>query len=176
MTSDNRTQQQIDATIAPRRKKDAGIAPAPRLPSGSRIQRRCTCFDCRTCLGDEIAGYVLASAVVAMAMAYWPASAGDILIRLDLVPGRLAAAAVPDRTHKSDRLAISFEQRWSAVPARAAEVRDSKSGRESPRAERRIEKIPFRCELAFSRIISKGNFSTRCIAAIGADARLAAAE
>jgi hypothetical protein len=124
----------------------------------------------------NIAGYVLASAIVAMAMAYWPASAGDILIRLDLVPGRLAAAAVPDRTHKSDRLAISFEQRWSAVPARAAEVRDSKSGRESPRAERRIEKIPFSCELAFSRIISKGNFSTRCIAAIGADARLAAAE
>jgi hypothetical protein len=124
----------------------------------------------------NIAGYVLASAIVAMAMAYGPASAGDILVRLNLVPGGLAAAAVPDRTHKSDRLAISFEQRWSAVPTRAAEVRDGKSGRESPRAERRIEKIPFSCELAFSRIISKGNFSTRCIAAIGADARLAAAE
>jgi len=54
MTSDNRTQQQIDATIAPRRKKDAGIAPSPRLPSGSGIQRRCTYFDCRTRLGDEI--------------------------------------------------------------------------------------------------------------------------
>jgi hypothetical protein len=124
----------------------------------------------------NIAGYVLASAIVAMAMAYWPTSAGDILVRLNLVPGRLAATAVPDRTHKSDRLAMSFEQQWSAVPARAAEVRDSKSGRESPRAERRIEKIPFSCELAFSRIISKGNFSTRCIAALGTDARLAAAE
>src|SRR5271166_206812 len=76
----------------------------------------------------NIAGYVLASAIVAMAMAYWPASAGDILVRLNLVPGRLAAAAVPDRTRKSDRLAISFEQRWSAVTTRATEVRDSKSG------------------------------------------------
>lgn len=122
----------------------------------------------------NIAGYVLASAIVAMAMAYWPTSAGDILVRLNLVPGRLAATAVPDRTHKSDRLAMSFEQQWSAVPARAAEVR--KSGRESPRAERRIEKIPFSCELAFSRIISKGNFSTRCIAALGTDARLAEAK
>ena len=52
--SNNRTQQQIDATIAPRRKKDARVAPSPRLPSGSGIQRWCTCFDCRTCLGDEI--------------------------------------------------------------------------------------------------------------------------
>jgi len=122
----------------------------------------------------NIAGYVLV--IVAMPMAYWPASAGDILVGLNLVPGRLAAAALPDRTHKSDRLAISFEQRWSAVPMRAAGVRDSKSERESPSAERRIEKIPFSCELAFSRIISKGNFSTRCIATIGTDTRLAATE
>jgi hypothetical protein len=43
------------------------------------------------------------------------------------------------------------------------------------RAERRIEKITFSCELAFSRIISKGNFSTRCVAVIGTDSRLAAA-
>ncbi len=103
-----------------------------------------------------MAGYVLASAIAAMALAYGPAAAGDILTRLNLVPGRLAAATVPDRTHKSDRLAISFEQRWSAVPARAAEIRDNKARREPPRGETRIEKIPFSCELAFSRITSKG--------------------
>ncbi len=124
----------------------------------------------------NIAGYVLASAIVAMAMAYWPASAGDILARLNLVPGRLAAATVPDRTHKSDRLVIAFGHRWSVAPAQAAEIRDNKGRREPPRGETRIEKIPFSCELAFSRIISKGNFSTRCIAAIGTDSRLAAAE
>ncbi len=121
-------------------------------------------------------GYVLAGAIVAMAMANWPASPGDILVRLNLVPGRVAAAAVPDRTHKSDRLAISFEQRWSAALARAAEIRDNKSRHEPPRGETRIEKIPFSCELVFSRIISKRNFSTRCIAASGTGARLAIAE
>jgi hypothetical protein len=121
-------------------------------------------------------GYVLAIAFIAIAMAYWPASAGDILEKLNLVPGRVAAASVPDRAHKSDRLAISFEQRWSTMPARDAEVRVSKSRRELPRTETRIEKIPFSCELAFSRIISRGNFSTRCIATLGADARLAAVE
>ncbi len=123
----------------------------------------------------NIIGYVLASAIIAMAMAYWPASAGDILERLNLVPGRVAAAAVPDRTHKSDRLVISFEQRWSAVPARAAEIRDIKSRRDPPRGETHIEKVPFSCELAFNRTISTGNFSTRCIAAIGTNSTLAAA-
>lgn len=121
------------------------------------------------------AASLVASGIVAMAMAYGPASAGNMLERLNLIPGRPVAAAVPDRTHKSDRLALSFAQRWSAVPERAAEILGSKSKHEPPRAETRIEKIPFSCELAFSRIISKGNFSTRCIAAIGADARLAAA-
>jgi len=120
----------------------------------------------------NIAAYMLASAIVALAMANWPASAGDALARFNLVPGRLAAAAVPDRIHKSDRLAIALDQRWNAVPARTTQVRDNKSRRESPRVETRIEKIPFSCELAFSRIISKGNFTTRCVAAV--DASLAA--
>jgi hypothetical protein len=121
------------------------------------------------------AASMVASGIVAMAMAYGPVSAGNMLERLNLIPGRPVAAAAADRTHKSDRLALSFAQRWSAVPERAAEILGSKSKHEPPRAETRIEKIPFSCELAFSRIISKGNFSTRWIAAIGADARLAAA-
>jgi hypothetical protein len=115
----------------------------------------------------NIVGYVLASAIVAMAMAYWPASAGDILVRLNLVPVR--SAAVPDRTDKSDRL-VSFEQRWIAVAPAIAQ------GRVKPQTDTRSEKIPFSCELAFSRIISKGNFSTRCVAAVRAGARLAAVE
>lgn len=115
----------------------------------------------------RIVSSVLASAIVATAMAYWPASAGDLLEKFNLVPGQAATVAVPDRTHKSDRLAISFEQRWSAVPARAAEISANKSRRDPPRGETRIEKVPFSCELAFSRIIRTGNFSTRCVAAIG---------
>jgi hypothetical protein len=122
----------------------------------------------------SMVGYVLASAIVAMVMAYWPASVEDILVRLNVFTGRLAAAAVPDRSHKSDRLPLSFEQQRSAEPV--AQTLGSKNEHEPPRAEGRIEKIPFSCELAFSRIISKGNFSTRCIAAIATNTRLAAAE
>jgi hypothetical protein len=124
----------------------------------------------------SIIDYVLASAIIAIAMAHWPASVANILARLNLAPGRLAAATVPDRTHKSDRLAISFEKRWSRVPAQATEVLGSNSGRETPRVERRIEKIPFSCELAFSRIISKGNFSTRCIAGSDVSLKVALAD
>jgi hypothetical protein len=105
--------------------------------------------------------YVLVSAVVAFLLAYWPASAGDILAKLRVVPTHLTFTSdVPDRTHKADRLAgISF--RWSAVPART-----DNGQQKQPRVEGRIEKIPFSCELAFSRIITKGNFSTRCMARV----------
>ena len=114
--------------------------------------------------------YVLGSAIVALAMAYWPASSGDMLAKFNLLPGHLASAVdLPNRAHKSDPLGISFEQRWIAVPPAAAQ------GRGKPQTDTRMEKIPFSCELAFSRIISKGNFSTRCIAAIGTDARSTAA-
>jgi hypothetical protein len=130
----------------------------------------------QTKFAKKAASIVASGIVVAMAIAYGPASAGNMLERLNLIPGRPVAAAAPDRTHKSDRLALSFAQRWSAVPERAAEILGSKSKHEPPRAETRIEKIPFSCELAFSRIISKGNFSTRCIAAVGADTKLAAVE
>jgi hypothetical protein len=108
--------------------------------------------------------YVLVSAIVAFLLAYWPASAGDILAKLKVVPTHLTSV-VPDRTHKADRLpGISFDQRWSAVPAASSRIRSDNGQQKQPRVEGRIEKIPFSCELAFSRIITKGNFSTRCVA------------
>jgi hypothetical protein len=113
--------------------------------------------------------YAVIGAIVAFLLAYWPASAGNILAKFNIVPTHLTSSAsdIPDRTHKVDRLsAITFEQRWSAVPAIANRVRSDSSEHKQPQAERRIEKIPFSCELAFSRIISKRNFSTRCIARV----------
>jgi hypothetical protein len=97
-------------------------------------------------------------------LAYWPASAGDALAKLSIVRAELTAQ-IPDRTHKTDRLPqVSFEQRWSAAPAQSNPVRSDSGQRNQPQAERRIEKIPFSCELAFSRVVTKGNFSTRCMA------------
>ncbi len=98
--------------------------------------------------------YALLSGFAALWLAYWPAAANAVLAKLRVIPVDFTSAAqIPERAHKTDRLPlISFEQRWSAVPAK------------QPQAQRRTETIPFSCELAFSRLVKKGNFSTRCMA------------
>jgi hypothetical protein len=113
-----------------------------------------------------IVSYATACAVVALAMAYWPASAGNILTKLNVLPPHLTSASeAPNRILKADRPSgLSFAERWSAVPTPAAVIGD-KDRREAPQAERR-KSIPFSCELAFSRLVTKGNFSTRCIAGL----------
>lgn len=110
--------------------------------------------------------YVTASAIVAFGMAYWPAAAGGVVGKLNITLVQ-SASDVPNRTNKTDRFSgVSFQERWSAVPAPTAEPADKKNRREQPRTEGRIEKIPFSCELAFSRLVRKGNFSTRCTAGL----------
>jgi hypothetical protein len=59
---------------------------------------------------------------------------------------------------------MSFAERWSAVPTSSAVIGGDKNRHEAPLAKGRIERIPFSCELAFSRLVTKGNFSTRCMA------------
>ena len=54
-------------------------------------------------------------------------------------------------------------------------ARNEQSQRETSWAETHIEKIPFSCELAFSRLVKMGNFSTRCIATADTSIKLAAA-
>jgi hypothetical protein len=112
-----------------------------------------------------VVSYTTACAIVALAMAYWPASAGNILTKLNVLPAHLTSASdVSNRIHKADRLSgMSFGERWRAVPTPSAVIGGDRNRREAPRAESR-ERIPFSCELAFSRLVTKGNFSTRCIA------------
>jgi hypothetical protein len=131
----------------------------PGSPAITSVQPR---EYCKTIL-SAISCTVL-SGIVALLLAYWPASAGgDVLAKLNIVRAELTAQ-IPDRTHKTDRLPqVSFEQRWSAVPGQSNPIRSDSGQSKQPQAERRIEKIPFSCELAFSRLVSKGNFSTRCI-------------
>jgi hypothetical protein len=113
------------------------------------------------------ASYATTCAVVALGMAYWPASAANILTKINVLPAHLTSASdVSNRIHKADRLSgVSFEERWSAVPTPSRVIGGENNRREAPRAERR-ERIPFSCELAFSRLVTKGNFSTRCIAGL----------
>jgi hypothetical protein len=119
---------------------------------------------CKTSL--TAISYAIASGIVALLLAYWPASAGNILTKLRISQAdQIATSQILDRTHKASRLHVmSFEQRWSAVPAQLYPIRSDSGQRKQPQAERRIEKIPFSCELAFSRLVTKGNFSTRCVA------------
>jgi len=116
------------------------------------------------------------SAIVAFCMAYLPASAGNILTKLNVPPTPLTLSDVANPISKADRLfSISFEERWNAVPAPSTGTRNEQSQRETPRAETHIEKIPFSCELAFSRLVKTGNFSTRCIATADTSRKLAVA-
>jgi hypothetical protein len=119
---------------------------------------------CKTSL--TAISYAIASGIVALLLAYWPASAGNILAQLRISQAdQISTSQILDRTHKASRLYVMpFEQRWSAVPAQANPIRGDSGQRTQPQAERRIEKIPFSCELAFSRLVMKGNFSTRCMA------------
>ena len=114
-----------------------------------------------------VVSYAVACGIVALAMAYFPASAGNNLTGINVIPMHLTSALnVSNRMHKADRLSrLSFEERWSAVPTSSAVVGADSNRREAPRAEEQ-EKIPFSCDLAFSRLVTKGNFSTRCIAAL----------
>ena len=108
--------------------------------------------------------YAVGSTIVALCI--WPASAGDILAKFNAPAFPTFTSDVSNRIHKENRVTgILFQERWSAVPAPTAEP-TGKKDRHEPRTEGRTEKIPFSCELAFSRLVRKGNFSTRCIAGL----------
>jgi hypothetical protein len=118
-----------------------------------------------------LTSYAAAGAIIAFWTAYWPASAGSILTKLsitskDLIPVSDASGPV----YKAERLpAATFEERWDALPSsQGAKSGQRESEHEAPRSGERAEKIPFSCEMAFSRLVTHGNFSTRCIASLDA--------
>ena len=97
--------------------------------------------------------YVLISAMIVLWLAYLPAVTGSILTGLNLVPQHRTSSETIERAPKGDRaMALSFDERWSAVAA---------IDRRAP--ARRAERIPNGCEGALSRLIKAGNFSTRCV-------------
>jgi hypothetical protein len=132
---------------------------------GSRNARPRTSFYKNTLI---IMSYATACAIVAVAMTYSPVSAANILAKINVLPVHLTSAPdASNRIHKADRLSVvSFAERRSAVPMPSAVVGGDRKGREGPQADRRNERIPFSCELAFSRLVTAGNFSTRCLAGL----------
>jgi hypothetical protein len=126
-----------------------------------------------------LASYATAGVIVAFWTAYWPASAGNVLTKLTVASKQMTPVSdVSAQPDKVDRLpGVSFEERWRAMPApQAAKHRDRQSQHESTQGNERAERIPFSCEMAFSRLVTEGNFSTRCIASLDKLTKVAAAE
>ena len=115
-----------------------------------------------------LASYATAGAIIAFWTAYWPASAGNILAKLNIASKQLTpVSAVSDQLDKAGLPGVSFKERWNAMPApQTTKYRDRQSQDEPTQARERAEKIPFSCEMAFSRLVTEGNFSTRCIASL----------
>jgi hypothetical protein len=100
------------------------------------------------------ADYALATAVIALWIAYLPLINAEVMSHLNVVPQHLTSTQIIDRTHKGDRVAgIKFEDRRNAI-----------GNNRASRAMRRVERIPYACEATFSRLVKTGNFSVRCIA------------
>jgi hypothetical protein len=114
-----------------------------------------------------IVSLATACAILALGMGDWSVFIGNVPAKFNASPAHLAYTSDnSNRIHKAERLShLSFEERWSALPTRSSEVSGDRNRREAPRAERR-DGIPFSCELAFSRLVTKGNFSTRCLAGL----------
>jgi hypothetical protein len=113
--------------------------------------------------------YAVGSAIVAFCI--WPVSGADIAPKFNASTVSTFTSKVSNRTPKENRLTgISFQERWNAVQVPTAESNGKKNERE-PRAGGPIEKLPFSCELAFSRLVKTGNFSTRCISGIDSSKR-----
>ena len=120
--------------------------------------------------------YTIVSAIAAFCVVCLPVSAENSLTKLNVTPTPLISVSDVARIQKADRLSgISFKERWNAVPAPSTGARNEQSQRETSWAETHIEKIPFSCELAFSRLVKMGNLSTRCIATADTSIKLAAA-
>jgi hypothetical protein len=116
-----------------------------------------------------LTSYAAAGAIVAFWTAYWPASAGNILTKLSITSNDLMPVSdASSQVYKAERLpSATFEERWDALPSpHGANSGERASQHEAPQSGERAEKIPFSCEMAFSRLVTQGNFSTRCIASL----------
>jgi hypothetical protein len=125
----------------------------------------------------QLQGAVSYTIIAAFCVVCLPTSAENSLTKLNVTLTPLTSVSdAANRFHKADRLSgISFEERWNAVPPPSTGTRNEQSRRETPGAETHIEKIPFSCDLAFSRLVKTGNFSTRCLATADTSRKLAAA-
>lgn len=116
-----------------------------------------------------LTSYAAAGAIIAFWTAYWPASAGNILNKLNIASkDQMPVSDASGQGDKTEQFrGATFDERWDAVPApKGAQSVERKSEHQVPQSGEHAEKIPFSCEMAFSRLVTHGNFSTRCIASL----------
>jgi len=100
-----------------------------------------------------------------VALCIWPGFYGDIMAIFNAPLLVTSTSSVSNQIYKENPLAqTSFHDRWSAASAPVVAPTAEKNEHEPQ--EGGVEKIPFSCELAFSRVIREGNFNTRCFAGI----------
>jgi len=100
-----------------------------------------------------------------VSLCIWPGFYGDIMASFNAPLLVTSTSSASNQIHKENPLPrTSFKDRWSAAPAPV--VAPTRKKNEHEPQEGGVEKIPFSCELAFSRVVREGNFNTRCIAGI----------
>jgi predicted anti-sigma-YlaC factor YlaD len=61
-----------------------------------------------------MSAYLIASAIIALWMAYWPTVTGSILTTLNALPQHLTEASYTvNHLNQGDRLTVRFDDRWS---------------------------------------------------------------
>jgi hypothetical protein len=120
--------------------------------------------------------YALASAIIALWIAYLPTFLSNILTNFEIVPTHLSSASDSiNRANKGDQLtSVRFNDRWNAVATMTTETRGENGvhARATDPAKN-IQRMPVGCEPAFSTLVKTGNFSARCIASAAIPTRLA---
>jgi len=110
--------------------------------------------------------YALASAIIALWMAYLPTLTGSILTNLNILPQYLPSASDSvNRANKDGQLtSVRFDDRWNAFAAMTIQTlgENGVDARATDPAKD-TQRIPVGCEPAFSPLVKAGNFIARCL-------------
>jgi hypothetical protein len=110
--------------------------------------------------------FALASAIIALWMAYLPTLTGSIPTNLNILPQYLPSASDSvNRANKDSQLtSVRFDDRWNALAAMTIQTlgENGVHARATDPAKD-TQRIPVGCEPAFSPLVKAGNFIARCL-------------
>lgn len=109
--------------------------------------------------------YALASAIIALWMAYWPIIIGSIPTNLNILPQQSSASDSVNRVNKDGRFTrIRFDDRWNALAAMTIRtLGENGAHARATDPAKDTQRIPVGCEPAFSPLVQARNFTARCL-------------